>query len=99
MPCVYYTREEDRAILVNEVKVLRAELDKVTNLLCSLCSTLLEKFPDSQGLVDIRDNKELKSWWKTHQKLDKARMACLAQKKKAALAKLSDEEKKLLGLT
>lgn len=53
---------------------------------------------------DASRDKELAYWWSNHKKQDQYRIAAekraqrLAEKKRAALAKLSKEEKKILGL-
>lgn len=89
----------------------KKKLNKVTNLLCGLC-TRLSKTGDYRY---ITENNELKEWWERHQKIDKKRIeremeelerkAALKKKKEeeerkkmVALSKLSVEEIKLLGL-
>jgi len=75
------------------LSVTRSELDRLTALLCELL-----KF------VDVaRYSLELQMWYRDHQAADKAREEriakedALAARKQAALGKLTDEERELLG--
>ena len=75
-------------------------LDKVTRLLCGLCKTLTQS-----GLSKhIEADRELFKWWFDHQEVDRRRKeaeekeAEKNRKLRVALDKLTDEEKKLLGI-
>jgi len=73
----------------------RSELDRLTALLC-----------DGLKFVDVtRYSLELQMWYRDHQAADKAREERVAKenaleaRKQDALAKLTDEECRLLGLS
>ena len=91
MPCRYDDfGESDRQ--------KQAELDKLTRMLC-------EVLIFTKDYVSIKFSKETEDWWETHKKLDDARKAEKAKEKiralikKNALAKLTKEEKRELGLS
>lgn len=81
-----------------------AELDKVTRLLCKVMAELDSKPGHRVREVGLLDDKELKAWWKEHKAFDMERRKVekaaekAEEKKKAALAKLSKEDRKILGL-
>jgi predicted RNA-binding protein Jag len=91
MPCQddgqgeYYARKERQATQVR--------LDRVTEMLCRLCSQNADRLPG-----------DINEWFRKHQEADRKRLAAelaaevAAQKKAAALAKLTPEEKRMLGL-
>ncbi len=92
MPCRYDSDDYARDT--------RAELDKLTRLLCEACTI---GAPNSgKSAADYSD--ELKNWWAKHQKWDEHRreqeQEQLRRKKlyAKALSKLTDEEKELLGI-
>lgn len=72
------------------------KIDKLTRMLCYLCGSCQPKL--------IKDNPELSLWWKEHQEQDRKRIASeLAEEerktlKRVALSKLTNEEKKALGI-
>lgn len=75
--------------------------DKMTRIACKAMTELVD-----QGRAEfllIRDD-EVREWWTAHQEFDRQRRAEEYQRetedalKKEALAKLTDEEKQLLGL-
>lgn len=76
-----------------------AKVDKLTRMLCYLCNAV----QINDGRL-IKANKELSDWWKEHRVADAKRRKAEADKlakqklKQAALAKLTDEEKRVLGL-
>lgn len=104
MPCRDW--EDDRTAIVTE----RKENDKLTKMLCTVLSTL-ESENELGHFAELFDYKEggitreeLFAWWKAHKEEDAARREQirkareLQEKRKAALAKLSKEERKLLGV-
>lgn len=86
------------------------ELDRLTAMLCAACEALnKKKVPLPKTVINSPiSNKDvelsLQTWWEGHQEKDKLRKKAQDEKKakeqqrQAALAKLSKEEKKLLGL-
>jgi cytosine/adenosine deaminase-related metal-dependent hydrolase len=84
-----------------QYKELKENNDKLARIACKAMTELVK-----QGTADflvIRDD-EVREWWEKHQEADrkaqeaKAEKARLAKAKKDALAKLTPEEKKILGL-
>lgn len=70
----------------NERAELKAELDKVTRLLCGLCQLIDNGVPTTHLVVP-----ELAEWWEQHQLKDRERLIS------GALAKLTFAERKALG--
>lgn len=70
--------------------------DGLADLLTAELCTKLQNHPDIWSLSDM-----VQIWWKWHQQLDKQRVTTEMSigDRDAALAKLTDYEKKLLGLT
>jgi hypothetical protein len=101
MPCRYDpSPEEERQIRNNQIKnitkPLQDKLDKLTCLLCFACKEL------NQGgyfLKISNPDRELTKWWEEHQKADKKREKEEREKhRNSGLNKLTEEEKKALGL-
>ena len=75
-----------------------SKLDEHTRMLCDCC-----KHAHAKGLVSELPL-ELQIWWRDHQKADEIRMEKLRKKaeferkKQRALSKLTDEERRVLGL-
>ncbi len=77
--------------------------DRLARMLCGVMTTLKAYHP-----VIVRElcaeDKELADWWKQHQEFDRRRIErenadkAKKQAKNAALAKLTPEERKALGL-
>ncbi len=98
MPCMDY-RDDYR--VVDNTQTYKAMRDQLARIACKAL-TQLEKVDPANKLFK---NSEVKDWWTQH-KIDDARAqeakrlaAEAKEKRKAALAKLTDEEKKLLKLT
>ena len=78
----------------------RRRLDAATRLLCGLCKYVENRI---SGKV-IGHIYGLTNWWEEHKKKDEERMECerfeehRRKVKQAALSKLTDEERKVLGL-
>ncbi len=87
MPCRYDNAEDDHRQFAEARKADREKLDNLTRMLCALCQMTLD---NRMPLTD-----ELIEWYSQHKEWDKKR---LADAKKSALAKLSDDEKEALGL-
>jgi hypothetical protein len=92
MPC--YDERSSPAYVAREFK---ERLDKATRVACTLLTKMHPR--------DIRElPKEIQEWWGDHQELDRQREMREQEarerkrKKKAALAKLSPEERKVLGI-
>ena len=93
MPCSSHERHRDENT---------ERLDHVTQLLCGLC-----RFMEGQELFQHylkTKSPALQKWWIEHKKLDEIKAAeelkkkKLREAKKKALAKLTSEERRLLGL-
>ena len=93
----------DYADSTNMRAVSRDEFDKVTRIACTLAAGLESLFEDYAGYSDnILDDlltdyidREAHDWIISHKAKDAARKEAL---KKAALAKLTQEEREILGL-
>lgn len=75
-------------------------MDKMTRMLCSTLG-LVEIAVATKGQTFVLDNltKETTHWWEAHKELDRQRrMEEQLRAKEIALAKLTYEERKLLGL-
>lgn len=108
MPCISY--ESDWANHTSykrnhEVQILKAEADRLARIACQAISEI-EKM-DSDADILHKDS-ELTRWWAAHKQADAARMAKEQKEKdkkaeqarlrKAAMAKLTDEERAAFGL-
>lgn len=104
MPCRDW--EDDHSAISG----LRSENNKLTQMLCTVMSTL-ESENELYHFAELFDYKEggitreeLFAWWKAHKEEDRVRREAerkareIQEKRKAALAKLSKEEQKLLGV-
>ena len=84
-----------------QYKELKENNDKLARIACKALTELV-KSGHADFLV-LKDD-EVRIWWEQHQEADrkaqeaKAEKARRAKLKKEALAKLSDEEKKVLGI-
>ena len=102
MPCQSYDsswdREDDDRRKIQELK---KQADMLARIACKAL-TELEK-NEIEDLLLLKDD-EVRLWWKKHKEDDareQARLAEIERKKRVkeeALARLSDEEKELLGL-
>jgi len=103
MPCTYTETPEEIAQSAKQAEQRRnRELNKVTRLLCFVLSTLGEE--NNRTVEDViracEKNKELKAWRADHERRDAIREKAETREvvKKKALAKLSVEERRVLGL-
>ena len=97
MPC----RDYDSDNSSYELTKLKERTDMLARIACKAL-TAMEKMGNADFLL-LKDE-EVRIWWEQH-KIDDAKAAAkraearrIAQAKQTALAKLTDEEKKLLGI-
>lgn len=101
MPCQSYDTNWAETSNDRDIKRLKKEADKLARIACAAL-TELEK--DGKADFLILKNDELREWWTAHKEADRkeqARLAEIERKrliKEEALARLSDEEKEVLGL-
>ena len=101
MPCMSYDTNWAHDSNDRDVKRLKAEADKLARIACA-AMTELEKMGKEDFL--ILKNEEVGHWWAAHKEADRKeqeRIAEVERKKRVkeeALARLTDEEKELLGL-
>lgn len=98
MPCRDY--ESDNGYEMREH--YKEQCDKLARIACKAMTELTKS---GRGDFLILKDDEVREWWEAHQEADrkeKARVAEIERKervKREALARLSDEEKELLGLS
>lgn len=101
MPCQSYESSWAGNSNDADVRRLKKEADKLARIACAAL-TELEKVGKAEFLV--LKNDELREWWEAHKEADRkerARIAELERRervKEKALARLTEEEKELLGL-
>lgn len=83
-----------------EISDLQSRNDMLARGLCSI----LKQMETRKLLFPFTISNEIKKWWKEHKKIDKQREKALLarmedhRKRVSALSKLTEEEKKLLGI-
>ena len=98
MPCRDYS---DDYRVVDNTETYKAIRDKLARIACKAMTQLEKVDPDNK----LFKNAEARDWWEAHKKADAEaaearRKAAEAKKKRqAALAKLTDEERKILNLS
>lgn len=103
MPCKDPDYNEDQAIRAENEFVV-AKLNKVTELLCWVMTTLDPLTKRNITNMKTPNSANLRVWWEKHQEADRLRIEKETLKlrqatlKQQALAKLTKEERKLLGL-
>jgi len=103
MPCRDYESDHYNTgnATTNEMKKLKAQADKLARIACKAMTALEEL--EQQDFVLLQDD-EVREWWAQHKIADakaaaaKAERARVAKIKREALSKLSDEERKVLGI-
>ena len=102
MPCQDYQRDSwsdyssDR-----EIRKLKEQCDRLARIACKAITTLEEL--EQEDFLLLKDD-EVREWWQTHKEADRKEQARVAEQERReqvkadALARLSDEEKELLGL-
>ncbi len=102
MPCMSYESNWASDSNDRDIKRLKAEADKLARIACKAMTELV-KSGHADFLV-LKDD-EVREWWDKHQEDDRIAREAEAEKrrvaklKKEALAKLSDEEKQILGIS
>jgi len=102
MPCQSYDsswdqHDSDR----DKIRELKKQADMLARIACKALTELEDN--KIEDLLLLRDD-EVRTWWKKHKEDDAREKARVAEKerreriKKEALARLSAEEKELLGL-
>lgn len=108
MPCISYESNWANSPSYkrnHEVQILKAEADRLARIACQALAELEKVAPES-GLLMFPS--ELTRWWDAHKQADAARIAKEQKEKdkkaeqarlrKAAMAKLTDEERAAFGL-
>ena len=102
MPCRdYYTDDYVSSRSDANEKRLKARADKLARIACTAMQALEDM--GKEDFVLLRDD-EVREWWQAHQEADRAareaeeRKQAKAEAKARVLAKLTEEEKILLGL-
>ena len=102
MPCMSYDTNWANSSNDREVRKLKQECDRLARIACKAMTELVKS---GYGDFLVLKDDEVREWWEKHQEDDrKAREAQLekerrAQVRKEALAKLSDDEKRVLGIS
>jgi len=90
----------DRDAVLKICKDSQKQNDKLARMLC----TVMQGLPPHEVAIIVSQNEEIADWWSKHKFADAAarkKQKQAAEKerlKKAALAKLTEEEKELFGL-
>ena len=101
MPCMSYDTNWARSSNDRDIKVLKREADKLARIACKALEAL-----EAMGKEDfllLKDD-EVRLWWASHKEADRAAREAERVKqerreaKERVLARLTDEEKILLGL-
>ena len=102
MPCMSYDDDwrkqpsDDR-----KIKELKAQADKLARIACKALGAL--EAMEKEDFLLLKDN-EVREWWAEHKEADRRareaeeRKQALKAAKARAMAKLTDEDKILLGL-
>jgi ABC-type cobalamin/Fe3+-siderophores transport system ATPase subunit len=97
MPCRDYEFD------YGDRSVLSEQNDKLARIACNALNAFAKADPEAVEKF-LSKNKEAREWWSKHQEADRAEKERKLEEnrvkklKKEALSKLSDEEKKALGL-
>lgn len=101
MPCRDY--EDDRAYhdYDSEVRALKKQNDRLARIACKAMTALEEL--EKEDFLLLKDD-EVRTWWLKHKEADAKARAEAEEKarrdriKKEAIAKLTEEERKILGI-
>lgn len=102
MPCQSYDGSWDSGSDQRKIKELKKQADKLARIACKALTELENN--NIEDLLLLKDD-EVRTWWKKHKEDDareQARIAEIERKervKQEALAKLSTEERQLLGIS
>lgn len=101
MPCQSYESNWARDYDDSKIKKLKAEADKLARIACKAMTALEEM--GQEDFVLLKDD-EVATWWSAHKEADRKEQERVAEQERRerlraeALAKLSSEERELLGL-
>ena len=102
MPCMSYNDDwRSEPSDERKIKELKAQADKLARIACKALNAL--EAMEKEDFLLLKDN-EVREWWAEHKEADRRareaeeRKQALKAAKARAMAKLSDEEKVLLGL-
>ena len=101
MPCMSYSTNWAKSSNDRDIKVLKREADKLARIACKALQALEEM--GKEDFLLLKDD-EVRLWWAEHKEADRAAREAEEEKqrrreaKERVLAKLTDEEKVLLGL-
>lgn len=101
MPCQSYDSSWDSGSDQRKIRELKKQADMLARIACKALAELENN--EIEDMLLLRDD-EVRTWWKKHKEDDareQARLAEVERKKRIkeeALAKLSTEERELLGL-
>lgn len=101
MPCMDYDSRWADNSNDREIRKLKKQADMLARIACKAMTALEEN--EIEDLLLLKDD-EVRTWWAAHKEADRKEQARIAEKerrakvKAEALARLSDEEKELLGL-
>ena len=101
MPCRDYESDNWDYDNSREMAKLKKQVDRLARIACKAMTALEES--EKEDFLLLKDE-EVREWWAAHKEADRKEQARIAEKerrarvKAEALARLSDEEKELLGL-
>ena len=101
MPCMSYDTNWARSSTDRDIKRLKTEADKLARIACRALQALEDM--GKEDFLLLKDD-EVRTWWVAHKEADREARAAeeAKQQKKLAkeriLARLTDEEKIILGL-
>ena len=101
MPCMSYSTNWANSSSDRDVKRLKKETDKVARIACRALQALEDM--GKEDFLLLKDD-EVRIWWKEHKEADRAAQAAAQARqerkeaKERVLARLTEEEKILLGL-
>lgn len=102
MPCMSYETNWAHSSSDSDVRRLKKEADKLARIACKAMEELIK-----HGKADflVLGDDEVREWWIAHQEADRkerereARAQKRKEIKEQALARLTEEEKEVLGLS
>lgn len=101
MPCMDYDSRWASSSNDGEIRKLKQQNDRLARIACKAMTELVKS--GHADFVVLKDD-EVREWWEKHQEDDrkaqeaKAERARKAKLKKEAMAKLTDEELRILGI-
>lgn len=101
MPCMSYDTNWAKSSSDRDIKALKKEADKLARIACRALQALEDM--GKEDFLLLKDD-EIRVWWAAHKEADRAAREAeqARQERKEAkerlLARLTDEEKALLGL-